>query len=178
MIHPFLVGDKIYLRPLERDDARVITPWINDPEVTCNLLIYRPMSLHQEEEYLEKLGKSEDVPLGIVLRDGDRLIGSAALHNIDYKNGQCSFGIVIGVKEEWGKGHGTEATRLFVDFAFRTLNLHRVWLHVYEYNARAIRAYEKVGFQREGTLRQSRYHDGRYWNTLTMGILRSEWKSS
>src|SRR5262245_10223627 len=131
MIHPFLIGDQIYLRPLEPGDARQMTPWVNDPEVTCNLLIYKPMSLHQEEEYLQKLTKDGAIALGIVLRISDRLIGCAGLHDIDYKNGQCSFGILIGAKEEWGKSYGTEATRLFVDFAFRTLNLHRFWLHVY-----------------------------------------------
>jgi [ribosomal protein S5]-alanine N-acetyltransferase len=175
MIHPFLIGDQIYLRPLEPGDARQITPWVNDPEVTCNLLIYKPMSLCQEEEYLQKRTKDGAVVLGIALRASDRLIGSAGLHDIDYKNGQCNFGILIGAKEEWGKGYGTQATRLFVDFAFRTLNLHRFWLHVYEYNVRAIRVYEKVGFQKEGTLRQARYHDGRYWDTHVMAILRHEW---
>jgi RimJ/RimL family protein N-acetyltransferase len=175
MIHPFLIGDQIYLRPLEPGDARQITPWVNDPDVTCNLFIYKPMSLQQEEEFLAKLTKDGAIALGIALRSSDRLIGSAGLHDIDYKNGQCTFGILIGAKEEWGKGYGTEATRLFVDFAFGTLNLHRFWLHVYEYNVRGIRAYEKVGLQKEGTLRQARYHDGRYWDTYVMAILRQEW---
>ena len=62
-------------------------------------------------------------------------------------------------------------------YAFETLNLNRVWLHVYEYNERGIRAYEKVGFKREGVLRQDRYHAGRYWDTITMAILREEWET-
>jgi [ribosomal protein S5]-alanine N-acetyltransferase len=73
------------------------------------------------------------------------------------------------------KGYGSEATRLLVRHGFETLNLHRIWLHVYEYNERGIRAYERVGFQREGVLRQDRFYEGRYWNTLVMGILREEW---
>jgi RimJ/RimL family protein N-acetyltransferase len=175
MIDPFRIGSKIYLRPIERDDARHMTPWINDPEVTRTLLVYRPMSLSQEEEYLDKLAKNDEIHLAIVIRESDKLIGGAGLHDIDWKNRQCGFGIFIGAKEEWGKGYGTEATKLFVDLAFGTLNLHRIWLHVYDYNQRGIHAYEKVGFRREGVLRQSRYHDGRYWDTISMAILRPEW---
>ena len=65
---------------------------------------------------------------------------------------------------------------VFITFyAFRTLNLNRIWLHVFEFNERALRAYEKVGFVREGVLRQDVFREGRYWNTVVMGILRDEW---
>jgi RimJ/RimL family protein N-acetyltransferase len=82
---------------------------------------------------------------------------------------------MLGEPEEWGKGYGSEATRLVLRYAFETLNLNRVWLHVYEYNERGLRAYEKAGFRREGRLRQEMFRDGRYWDTIVMGILRDEW---
>src|SRR5205814_646415 len=82
---------------------------------------------------------------GIVVRTSDRLIGGTGFHHIDFRNRHVGFGITIGEKEEWGKGYGTEATRLMVQHAFETLNLNRVWLHVYEYNQRGIRAYERAG---------------------------------
>jgi RimJ/RimL family protein N-acetyltransferase len=84
------------------------------------------------------------------------------------------FGIGIGVTSMWGKGYGTEATRLLVRHAFQTLNLNRVGLEVYEFNQGAIRCYEKAGFRIEGRLRQSYFADGRYWDTVVMGILREE----
>src|SRR5206468_7752591 len=77
--------------------------------------------------------------------------------------------------QHWGKGYGTEATRLMVQYAFDTLNLNRVWLHVLEYNERGIRCYEKVGFKKEGLLRQEHFRDGRYWDTHLVAILRDEW---
>jgi RimJ/RimL family protein N-acetyltransferase len=115
--------------------------------------------------------------LAIALRESDKLIGGTGLHDLDWTNRHSGFGIFIGDKEEWGKGYGTQATQLVIDFAFARLNLHRVWLHVYEYNERGIRAYEKVGFQKEGILRQSRYFDGKYWDTIVMSILRPEWEA-
>jgi UDP-4-amino-4,6-dideoxy-N-acetyl-beta-L-altrosamine N-acetyltransferase len=174
---PFLIGSTTYLRPLEREDAAIILPWVNDPEVTRHLLLHRPINLRAEEDYIDRLYQSEqDVYLGIAIRKDDRLIGGCALHRIDAKNRSTSFGIFLGDKDSWGRGHGTEATRLLVGYAFETLNLNRVWLHVFEDNAGAIRCYEKVGFQREGLLRQDYFRAGRYWNTVVMGILREEWQ--
>jgi RimJ/RimL family protein N-acetyltransferase len=88
------------------------------------------------------------------------------------------FGIFIGEAEGRGKGFGTEVAALIVRYAFATLNLNRVWLQVYEDNKGAIRAYEKVGFKREGLLRHDSFRDGKYGNTVVMGLLRSEWKVS
>ena len=108
------------------------------------------------------------------VRETDNLIGMTGLHHIDARNRHASFGITIGDKQLWGKGHGTKATGLMIRHAFRTLNLNRLWLHVYEYNPRAIRVYEKLGFRIEGRLRQDMFRDGRYWDTLVMGVLREE----
>ena len=176
MQNPYLIGDKIYLRPLERDDAPTLQPWINDSDVTRTLLIYRPVNRVLEEEFVDKALRSDhDVVLGITVRETDRLIGVAGLHLIDFKNRHSGFGITIGEKGEWGKGYGSEATQLMVGYAFNTLNLNRVWLEAYEYNQRGIHIYEKVGFLKEGTLRQDHYLEGRYWNTILMGILREDW---
>jgi RimJ/RimL family protein N-acetyltransferase len=178
MKNPYLIGKTLYLRPLEREDAPAVATWFNDPQVRHTLQRYQPMTVREEEEFLASAGRGEhDLVLGIVLKQDDRLIGATGLHKIDARNRHCAFGIVIGDKDEWGKGYGREATRLVVDHAFETLNLNRVWLHVYEYNPRGIRAYEKVGFKREGVLRQDNFRDGRYWDTIVMGILRDEWEA-
>src|SRR5262249_50692365 len=108
----------------------------------------------------------------------DLLIGAAGLHDIDLRNRHAWFGITIGDKSAWGKGHGTEATRLILELAFGTLNLNRVFLHVYEYNERARHVYEQIGFRVEGRLRQDVFHAGRYWDTIVMGILREEWRGA
>jgi RimJ/RimL family protein N-acetyltransferase len=176
MKNPFLIGTKIYLRPLEYSDAPQLTTWINDPEVTRTLLAYRPMNLQTEQEFIDRMYRSEDdLVVGIVVRQTDQLIGVTGLHRIDWRNRHAALGILIGAKGEWGKGYGTEATSLLVDHAFATLNLNRVWLHVYEFNTRAVRAYEKVGFQKEGLLRQETFREGRYWDTIVMAVLRAEW---
>ncbi len=177
MRNPFLIGEKIYLRPLERDDAPTLLPWVNDQDVIATLMMYTPKSLQAELEFIEHASKSDtEIVLGIALKGSDKLIGTTGLHRIDWKNRHCMFGILIGDKTEWDKGYGTETTRLMVSYAFETLGMHRVWLHVYEYNHRAIRAYEKAGFRREGVLREAHYHDGRFHDVIVMGLLRSDLK--
>jgi RimJ/RimL family protein N-acetyltransferase len=176
--NPFIVGGAIYLRPLEVSDARTIAPWFNDPEVARFLLRSHPMTLHGEEEFLRRLATKEtDVVLGVVVKEIDQLIGTVGLHP-EYRCRSARFGVALGEKSAWGRGYGTEATRLAMAHAFETLNMNRVWLHVYEYNVRGLQIYERIGFRTEGRLRQETYRDGRYWDVIVMGLLRGEWESA
>ena len=179
MQNAIAVGSRIALRPLTRADAAAFVPWVNDPEVTRTLAIgARAMDVRAEEVFIEKMNASTyDVLFGIVVRETDRLIGSTGLSQIDLRNQNASFGMMIGEKSAWGKGYGTEATRLVVRYAFEELHLNRVQLHVYAYNLRGIRVYEKVGFRREGVLRQAHVYDNRFWDTVVMAMLREEWEN-
>lgn len=175
---PFLIGSRVYLRPLDLADAPVLTAWLNNPEVTRYLRLHRPLMPLAEEAFLRKMSESErDIVLGIVTREPEQFIGVTGLHQMDACNRHVQFGITLGEKSAWGKGYGTEATRLMVRYAFDTLNLNRVWLHVYEYNERGVRVYQKAGFRMEGRLRQETFRDGRYWDTFVMAVLREEWEA-
>jgi [ribosomal protein S5]-alanine N-acetyltransferase len=176
MQNPFLIGEKLYLRSLERGDAAQLSTWINNREVARFLKSHRPVNLQNEEEFIESSCKSkEELVFGIVTKDNDRLIGCTGLHGFDQINRHCFFGIFIGDTAQWGKGYGTEATRIVTRYAFESLNFNRVWLHVYDFNERGIKTYEKVGFKREGVLRQHTYRDGKYHDVFSMAILRSDW---
>ena len=179
MKHAFLAGDHVYLRALERGDAATILPWINDRQVIGNLTIFRPMSLAAEEAFIDAVNRSDtDIVFGVCDRASDRLMGVAGLQRIDQKNRHAMFGIFIGEARNRGRGLGTETTALIVAYAFDTLNLNRVWLHVYQDNKAGIRAYEKAGFKREGLLRQDHFRKGRYGNTVAMGVVRRDRKKS
>lgn len=177
MKNPYVIGEKIFLRPLEESDAPLLVRWFNDPEVIRTLRSWRPVTLTTEIEHLQKMARSQDdLVLGISLHD-DRLIGVTGLHGFDPKNRAAMFGIVIGETNEWGKGFGTEATALIAGHGFETMNLHRIWLEVYADNLRGIRAYEKAGFIREGLARQTVWRDGRWHDCVLMGLLQEEWRA-
>jgi len=174
---PFLVGERIYLRPLAEEDLDRCMRWINDPEILSTLGRRFPMSRTLEREWLTSQYKSEkDFSLAIVLKDGDLHIGNCGLHQIDYQNRNAEFGILIGEKEHWGHGYAPEAAKMILQHGFDELNLHRISLEVYSHNERAQRAYEKAGFTPEGTMREAYFRSGRYYDNLIMGILRSEWR--
>jgi RimJ/RimL family protein N-acetyltransferase len=109
-------------------------------------------------------------------RAGDRLVGTCAFSQLDGDNGSALFHITIGEKDAWGRGYGTEATRLMLDHAFGTLGLHRVALFVFEFNERAIRTYRRCGFVVEGRSRESVFRDGRWWDEIAMSVLQSDWQ--
>jgi RimJ/RimL family protein N-acetyltransferase len=164
-----------------------LVPWLREPQVTHMLgEVFIPADIQAEADVADLIEclyqEGHDFLLGIVLwspdetAETDRLIGVAEIHHLDLRNRQASFGIVIGDMQEWGKGYGAAVTTLLCEYAFSGLEMHRMWLHVDEHNERAIRAYEKVGFQREGLLRQDRYTDGGYHNTVVMAVLREEWQ--
>lgn len=176
MHNAFLTGQRVYFRPVERTDAPLLAGWINNPQVWRTIRQYLPKSLAQEEAFLERTWESEhDILLLIVNRVDDQPLGAAGLNKIDFRHRHAEFGLMLGDPDQWNKGYGTEATRLIVQYGFDTVNLHRIYLHVHEDNIGGIRAYEKVGFRREGVLRQDVFREGRYLDTVVMGLLRDEW---
>ena len=118
----------------------------------------------------------EALAMGVHIRDTDRLIGTCAFSQLDAENGSALFHITIGEANAWGKGFGTEATQLMLDHAFGTLGLHRIALFVFEFNVRAVRAYQRCGFVVEGRARESIWRDGRWWDELAMSVLESDWR--
>jgi len=105
----------------------------------------------------------------------ERLIGFIGLWDVEWSHGDAEVGIGIGDSESWGKGYGTDAMRVILRYGFSELNLQRITLGVFDYNARAIRSYEKAGFTHEGRVRKAIFRDGSRADIVYMGILREEW---
>ncbi len=172
-----LEGDLCYLSPINPDDAERYTRWLNDPEVAVNLTVFSSMiTLNGEREILEKLSK--EYVFAIVDKEIDEPIGNCGLQKLDFVNRTCEVGIFIGEKDYWGKGYGTEAMRLLLDFAFGILGLENVMLEVYEYNRRAISSYKKCGFKEIGRRRGAKFVAGKRYDIIFMDILRDEFKGS
>jgi RimJ/RimL family protein N-acetyltransferase len=105
----------------------------------------------------------------------DRLIGFVGLWDIFWSHREAELGIAISDREFWGKGYGADALRLVLHYGFMEMNLSRITLGVFDYNARAIHSYEKAGFILEGRMRQAVYRDRERADIIYMGLLREEW---
>ena len=174
------IGAQIYLRPLEREDLNdKYLGWLNDPEANRYLesgtIPYTKENL--EKFYQQIISSSDQIILAIADRKTNLHIGNVKLGPIDWIHRKATFGILIGEREFWGKGIGTEATRMMVEYGFFQLNLNRIELGVHVENEAAIRIYQKAGFQIEGRFRKSVFHEGTYKDSLWMGLLRSEYES-
>ena len=170
-------GERLYLRAVERDDLQRCHDWMNDESLRATLAQRYPMSLAQEADWIERTTRGQDtskLTFAICLIEGDRHIGNCSLEAIERDNGVATFGILIGEGDARGQGFGEEATRVLCRFAFDEMNLHKIRLDVHETNARAIRTYERVGFRREGILREEVFRRGRYIDVLRMGLVRGE----
>lgn len=174
-----IIGERIRLRGIERPDLPLLTAWLNDPEVRFNLARDWPLSLANEERWFLELPNRplHEQPLLIEALHADKWqpIGTCSYHGIHWQDRSAEVGIMIGAKEHWNQGYGTDTMRLLLKTGFETLNLHRMYLYVYERNVGAIRAYEKAGFVHEGRQREGRYNGGMYIDVLTMSVLRPEW---
>ncbi len=128
-------------------------------------------------EMMEKRMEQGPERYGFSIRtlEDDRLIGGIGLYLPEVHGRDAFVGIVIGEREFWGRGFGTDAMRLILRYAFTELNLHRVSLGVHDYNPRALRSYEKAGFRIEGRTRKDVQREGKRSSSLWMGILRREW---
>jgi RimJ/RimL family protein N-acetyltransferase len=174
-----IYGNRMRLRAPEREDTPKFKTWINDPEVRRGLSMALPISQVEEDNWFDSMIKrpAEEHPLTIEIADGEgwKAIGNIGLMNFDWRCRSAEVGIFIGEKALWNQGYGSEAMTLMLQNGFETLNLNRIFLRVHADNPRAIRSYEKVGYQHEGRFRQAEHKDGQYIDVLFMSILRAEW---
>jgi len=177
-----IYGKRVRLRHTEKEDLALFVEWLNDPEVRRGLMLYLPLSIAEEQQWFENMLTSpqDERPLVIEAQtdNGWTMIGNSSFHNIDWRNRNAELGIFIGDKSFWDQGYGTEVMRLLLKHGFTTLNLHLIYLRVYENNQRAIRVYEKAGFVEEGRLRQRIFIDGQYMDVIFMSVLCTEWQEN
>jgi diamine N-acetyltransferase len=178
---PILIieGDLVALGPLRRDLLPIYQRWINDLGTMRTLgFPPLPMTSEKEQEWYDRQSKTEDdVPFTIYEKESLRPIGNTGLHGVDYRNRSAIFGILIGEPECRGKGYGTEATRLMLDYAFTALGLHNVMLTVFPFNPAGLRAYKRAGFKEIGRRRECRMMGGKLWDEVHMDCLSSEFES-
>ena len=169
-------GNKVNLRAIERTDIDKAFVWINDREVTHWLTMIMPMSMAEEEKWFDSLLTRENDRLYAIETKDGQLIGNIGLHSINWGTRSTMLGIMLGEKDFWGKGYGTDAVDTVLKIAFHHLGLHKVWLFTYDFNLRAQKSYEKSGFKVEGTFRDDKFHEGKYHDSIFMSILEDEWR--
>ncbi|MCE9517443.1 GNAT family N-acetyltransferase [Candidatus Nomurabacteria bacterium] len=190
----FLEGKSIYLRLPCKEDLPLLLRWINDQEILKYIVNYLPMSEEAESKWIEKTTSNlrEEITFVIVLkrtnesniserrdqkvRLTDMPIGTLGLHKINWRNLTAETGALIGEKEYWGKGYGTEAKMLLLNYCFNTLGLHKICSSAISYNKRSIAYQKKTGAVVEGKRKKQLFRDGDYHDEILLAIFADTWR--
>lgn len=171
---PKIVGDRLYLSPMNVEDAPIYVKWLNDKTVSENLgLDTKVTTLEGEKEWLKR--SQNQYNFAIVLKKDDKLIGNISFGDVDLIHRNAMLQIFIGDEENRGKGYGKEAIKLLLEYGFNNLNLNNIMLNVYSFNKRAIKVYESLGFKKFGTRHKSHYFKGQFYDEIQMEILKDEY---
>jgi len=180
---PLFEAQDIRLGPIDYDrDPEVESRWTHDSEFMrmMELKPVRPLAPLMVKKQYEKLEKEIDQHRNmfyftIRAREDDRLLGKAIFEWVDWANGNSYLTLGIGQGQDRGKGFGTQALDLLLRFAFAELSLFRVTIVIPEYNTAALALVRKFGFLEEVRRRRAILRDGREYDLLAFGLLRSEW---
>jgi len=175
-----LTSKLIALGPRHRDHLPLFHQWIN------NFAVTRTYGMHFRNRTLEAIeagyansskGGNDYVDFTIYEQPSLRPIGWTSLEEIDYFDRTAKYIILIGEETYWGKGYGTETTRLMLDYGFTCLGLHNIYLTVFSFNERGIRAYQRAGFKEIGRRREAHRCGGRAYDVIYMDCLATEFES-
>lgn len=169
---PILDGKRVRLRAPSESDLPFLLRFANDQELRGWLRFWRPTTEAEELAWVRALETGDDI-VWLIEGDGE-LRGSIGLHQVDRVSAHAELGLGILGAASRGRGYGTEACALALRHGFLDLGLHRVYLHVFDDNP-ATRLYERLGFRREGTMRQHGWKRGAWRDQHVYGLLREEW---
>ena len=168
-------GERVQLRRMGPKDAADVVRLRSDPEVQGQLFSERPPTVNEHLRWLAEVeARGDRLEFMIVERTSGRSVGTIGLSHIDSKHHRAEYGVVIGEPGARGKGLASEASRLLLGYAFGTLRLHRVYLHVFVHNEPARRLYRRVGFEPEGVLRQHVWKGDQFHDVAVMAVLAGE----
>ncbi len=169
-------GSKVALGPLVREHLETLANFRQDVEViSYSDGEFLPTNVDDQISWYDKRDTTgKVVSFAIYEVENLELIGEVGLRKINHLHGIATLGISIGRKEFWGKGYGTEATKLMMQFGFNFLNLYVIQLDTIAFNERAFKAYLKAGFKEAGRWRSSVLLNGKRYDEIIMDCLASE----
>jgi len=178
MHNPIMVGERIYLRPIEVTDAETlatITATETENFMYRGRMPYSPLAFASGIREGYKQSPPPSIAFAVCLRDDDRCIGMVGIDAIDYVNRTGETFTDLGPAEVRNRGYGTEAKHLLLEYAFDRLQLHALHSVVMEPNTRSAAALMKQGYHAVGRLKSADVKDRRYHDALFFDVMRDEW---
>jgi Acetyltransferases, including N-acetylases of ribosomal proteins len=167
-----LRGEYVTLRVPGHDDVDIITAWKNDREVAGQLFFNYPSSKWSEENLLDRTSQDRSTLSFIIETEDNIPIGIGSFINIDWIYSTAQISVIIYAKNCWGRGYGYDTVKTLTEYGLQQMNFHTVYANIFDGNERAVKCFEKAGFETEGVLRHRVHRDGKYINVISMSICR------
>ncbi len=175
---PIFRGEHVWLRAFERSDLPAYKAAANNPDVVAWTGYFKPQSDDDIESFYQRVVRAGDIHCFVISPLGSReFLGAVWLRGFGGSMGGPELAIFLGPSVNWSRGFGSDAVGAILDLAFGSLPEHRVWLYTAAANLRAQRAFEKVGFVREGVMREHSIARGKRVDMVLMAVLRQEWEA-
>ncbi|KOF56008.1 GNAT family N-acetyltransferase [Clostridium guangxiense] len=173
-------GEKVCLRAYKEEDIKVAAELVNDEELKRFLTprIPFPISPWEEEDWIKSQKGNQSGQFNFAIEDmkTKKYIGGCGIQDVNWLARTATVGIMIGDKDYWGKGYGTDAMKILIKFIFENMNINKIKLSTFSFNERAKKCYEKCGFKVEGILKDEIFKDGKYYDEVLMAVFREEFQ--
>ena len=168
---PVLSSKRLLLKPLSLSNlSQEYVNWLNDPDVNVYLDSGGDYTIEKLKNFLQEVEDKSILFWAIHLNHNDKHIGNIKIDPVNLKHGLCEYGILLGDKNEWGKGFAKEASLMVIEYCFKTLNLRKMTLGVVENNVNAVELYKKIGFNVEGVFKDHLFYNNQFCTTLRMAL--------
>lgn len=175
-------GDKIYIDAVTKEDLPQLMFWRNLPEYRRYFREYRELNLEMQEKWYNSkvLNDTSTEMFSIRLKGNNELIGCCGLCYINWIHRNADLSLYIGWKKSYidDEGYANEACKLLFDYGFQELGLQKIWTEIYCFDDKKFELYRKLGFQKDGELRNQYFHDGKWWNSYILSLLKNDWGNS
>jgi RimJ/RimL family protein N-acetyltransferase len=173
-----LQGRIVYLSPYTKESIPHFVKWYNDAEVTRYLGMIVPSTLELHQNGYEKVARQVDMPCFLLFdKISATLIGHIGAE-LNQKDRVATVGILIGEEAFWDRGYGTDAMNVLIAYLFKNLDMRKAELTTFDFNTRAIKCFQKVGFVNEGKISRAKYANGELHDVIMMGLLCDDWHAN
>lgn len=174
-----LMGEKVYLRAIEKEDLETLRMWRNDSDFKRNFREYREISTTMQENWFAHVVNNNDktIMFSICQKETEELLGCCGLCYINWIQRNADLSLYVGHNRAYidDDGYAREACRLLFDYAFMELGLHRLWTELYEYDTKKLEFYvREFGFKKDGFLRDNHFMDGRWYGSWILSLIEGQ----
>ena len=162
---------KLELKKIRKEDLRSIIKWRNDSEIMKYNTQYFLLNMEYEEKWYDDIIKKDSKNKMFVFKYGKDIVGVGGLIHLDNQNKNADVAIILGETRIHGKGFGTKALQMLIDYGFFKMKLHRIGADIFEYNKISVKLFEKLGFTKEGVLNDYLWRSGKWWNLYKYSII-------